>query len=169
MKCARTADQRLAGRLNLPRSTHASAQQCCGEFPICRRSVRRSGRFTLRARARSADRTVSPARVSQKREYSRQSPETFAEMASKFSDLGAERPAPNCKSPPTAGLSAGLRTISSIAGMPGWGGSADRTGLRRNSLLTGNFTGKFEIWACRETLSKLETSALQALLGEFPD
>jgi hypothetical protein len=52
--------------------------------------------------------------------------------------------------------------------MRGWRRSADRTGLPRNSLQTGNFTGKFEIWACQETSSKQETPALQAFLGELP-
>src|SRR5258707_5549776 len=41
-----------------------------------------------------------------------------------------------------------LRVVGAVslsAGLPGWRRSADRTRLRKNSLLTGNFTGNFAI------------------------
>jgi hypothetical protein len=61
-----------------------------------------------------------------------------------------------------------MRSLSLVERLAGWRRNADRTGLPRNSLQTGNFTGKFEIWACQETSSKQEIPALQAFLGEFP-
>ena len=66
------------------------------------------------------------------------------------------------------------RTLSLSAGPPGWGGSADRTRLRANSLLTGNFTGNFAILRHLETVlaqktlccSHLSSSSLLKLTGK---
>jgi hypothetical protein len=48
----------------------------------------------------------------------------------------------NQKSPLLAGLSVTKEGNSLKRGLPDWRRSADRTRLRPNSLLTGNFTGK---------------------------
>jgi hypothetical protein len=52
--------------------------------------------------------------------------------------------------------------------MPGWRRSADRTRLRCNSLLTGNFTGNFAILARHESLLLQETAVPQRLNLHFP-
>jgi hypothetical protein len=52
--------------------------------------------------------------------------------------------------------------------MPGWRCSAYRTGLRPNSLQTGNFTGKITISGLKATILKQETAVLQGLLSRFP-
>jgi hypothetical protein len=51
---------------------------------------------------------------------------------------------------------------------PGWRRSADRTRLQANSLLTGNFTGKFAISRVQETISEPETAVPQGLFKKFP-
>ena len=57
---------------------------------------------------------------------------------------------------------------SRLGGLPGWRRSADRTRLHANSLLTGNFTGKFAILGRSETISLAKTAVPQALLERFP-
>jgi hypothetical protein len=52
--------------------------------------------------------------------------------------------------------------------MPGWRRSADRTRLHANSLLTGNFTGKFAILVPQKPISLHETAVLQRLFDQFP-
>ena len=44
------------------------------------------------------------------------------------------------------------RVQSPVDGLAGWRGSADRTRLQANSLLTGNFTGNFAILGLRDTI-----------------
>ena len=51
---------------------------------------------------------------------------------------------------------------------PGWRRSVDRTCLRADSLLTGNFTGNFAILGLPEPISASEISVLQPLIEEFP-
>jgi len=53
------------------------------------------------------------------------------------------RPEAKCKSLLLAALSRTPRDIGTKAGLPGWRCSADRAGLLRNSLLTGNLAGNF--------------------------
>jgi len=57
---------------------------------------------------------------------------------------------------------------SPVVILPGWRRSADRTGLRKNSLVTGNFTGKFTILRLQEAVSEQEAAEPQRLLGQFP-
>ncbi len=59
-------------------------------------------------------------------------------------------------------------TFSLSAGLLGWRRSVDRTRLHANSLLTGNFTGKFAILGRSETISLAKTAVPQALLERFP-
>jgi hypothetical protein len=51
--------------------------------------------------------------------------------------------------------------------LPPWRRSADRTRLRSNSLLTGNFTGKITISGPGAVVFEHETAALQGLLGRI--
>src|SRR5258708_2259887 len=60
------------------------------------------------------------------------------------------------------------RKNSPKTGMPGWRRSADRTRLRANSLLTGNFTGNLGVLGRFIPIRSLETTALQQLLAQFP-
>jgi hypothetical protein len=50
----------------------------------------------------------------------------------------------------------------------GWRRSAHRTGLRPNSLQTGNFTGKITISYLKTTMLEQETAVPQGLFGKFP-
>jgi hypothetical protein len=52
--------------------------------------------------------------------------------------------------------------------MPGWRRSADRTRLHLNSLLTGNFTGKFRILGLLGLLSVSLVAVPQQLSVQFP-
>jgi hypothetical protein len=52
--------------------------------------------------------------------------------------------------------------------MPGWRRSADRTRLRLNSLLTGNFTGNFHVLADFNQFLSPEVAVPQGLLDKFP-
>jgi hypothetical protein len=61
-----------------------------------------------------------------------------------------------------------LRAKSPVVGLPGWRRSADRTRLRTNSLLTGNFTGNFAILRLAGPMPRQETAVLQPLLEQFP-
>jgi hypothetical protein len=54
------------------------------------------------------------------------------------------------------------------AGLPGWGGSADRVRLQENSLLSGNLTGNFTILGGQPPSSSLETAAMRAFVSQFP-
>src|SRR5258705_8217864 len=73
------------------------------------------------------------------------------------------------KSLPFAGLSSIAEgKVSRRAGLAGWRRSADRTSLQANSLLTGNFTGKFAISGLRDALLRPKVAVLQRLLGQFP-
>jgi hypothetical protein len=51
--------------------------------------------------------------------------------------------------------------------MPGWRRSADRTRLWANSLLTGNFTGKFAISGLQDVVLMQEVAAPQLVLAQF--
>jgi hypothetical protein len=53
------------------------------------------------------------------------------------------------------------RVMSPGVGLVGWRRSADRTRLRCNPLLTGNFTGNFAILARHESLLLQETAVPQ--------
>jgi hypothetical protein len=54
------------------------------------------------------------------------------------------------------------------ATLPGWRRSADRAGLRPNSLLTGNFTGNFAIFGFQNALLEQEVAVPQRPLAQFP-
>ena len=92
-------------------------------FQIRRRPWRRIWRIALQARPRSADRTRSPAAISQKREFFKCPPETYP----LFRSENAQN-----RSPETGGQFAKARhwraflrvsgTVSPKAGLPGWGG-----------------------------------------------
>src|SRR5258708_450953 len=56
-----------------------------------------------------------------------------------------------------------LAALSPRARLVGWRRSADRTGLQANSLLTGNFTGKFAISGLRDAPLKPKVAVLQRL------
>ena len=58
-----------------------------------------------------------------------------------------------------------LRVKSPGVGLPGWRRSADRTRLHENSLLTGNFTGKFAILVAQRLILRSENAAPQRLLA----
>jgi hypothetical protein len=62
----------------------------------------------------------------------------------------------------------GPGTYSPAATLPGWRRSADRTRLRANSLLTGNFTGKIAIPRLLQPIPEQETAVLQSLFAQFP-
>jgi hypothetical protein len=51
---------------------------------------------------------------------------------------------------------------------PGWRGSADRTRLQANSLLTGNFIRNFAFSGRSEANSLQETAVLQRFIAHFP-
>jgi hypothetical protein len=116
----------------------------------------------------SRDLTQSPPTVSAKREYSRTWPETLANWRSEITDLGVWRRKRTREKPSFAAHSRFSRGAWPDAGMPGWQRSADRTRLRANSLLTGNFTGNFAILGLRDAIWYQETAALQPLLEQFP-
>jgi hypothetical protein len=82
-------------------------------FPTDRRPSRRIGRVALQARPRSADRTQSPAAVSQKREFFKCRPETIGYFALRLPRIGAWRLVANSQKSPFAGLSASIGDISS--------------------------------------------------------
>jgi hypothetical protein len=63
----------------------------------------------------------------------------------KWFEKGVQSQIKNQKSPLLAGLSATKEENSLKPRLVGWRRSADRTRLRANSLLTGNFTGNFAI------------------------
>jgi hypothetical protein len=66
------------------------------------------------------------------------------------SETGAE-----LQKPANSGLFCSLRVAPTASGLPGWRRSADRARLQPNSLLTGNFTGKFGALAVeRQPLSR---------------
>jgi hypothetical protein len=52
--------------------------------------------------------------------------------------------------------------------MGGWRRSTDRASLRPNSLLTGNFTGKFAVLGLFAPNWCRETTVPQAFLAQFP-
>src|SRR6266852_5041389 len=72
-------------------------------FPICRRPRQKIWRFALPARPSSADRTQSPADVSQKREFSKCPPETTGYFGQKMPQIGTWRPVPNSQKPAIGG------------------------------------------------------------------
>ena len=88
--------------------------------------------------------------------------------AEQMSQIGVWRQEANSQSPPLAGHSASAWTFSLSARLPGWRRSADRTGLRANSLLTGNFTGKIAIPRLLETILEQETAVPRRLFAQFP-
>jgi hypothetical protein len=110
-----------------------------------------------------------PAAVSQKREYFNYSPETIGDLSLEVAKFGARRPTATLQKPAIGGaFLALLRAKSLCVGLVGWRGSADRTGLRTNSLVSGNFTGNFAILGLRDTIEDQETAALQPLPEQFP-
>src|SRR5260370_39453723 len=80
---------------------------------------------------RSPDRNRSPVAVSRKREYFKYPPETIGDFAPAAANFRNAETDSQSQKPDIPG-----------AGLVGWRRSADRTRLRANSLLTGNFTGK---------------------------
>jgi hypothetical protein len=52
--------------------------------------------------------------------------------------------------------------------VPGWRGSACRTRLHLNSLLSGNLTGNFADLGHLKAASEQETAVLQSLIEQFP-
>jgi len=60
---------------------------------------------------------------------------------------------------------ADFAVYSRIYWEPGWGGSADRTCLQRDSLLRGNFSGKNQIFGLRGRVSEQNTAVVQRLVG----
>ena len=78
------------------------------------------------------------------------------------------RPEAKCKSLLLAALSRTPRDIGTKAGLPGWRCSADRAGLLRNSLLTGNLTGNFTKSGRQDRPIMQETAVPQLFLSQFP-
>jgi hypothetical protein len=72
-------------------------------IPICRRPRGRIWRIALQARPRSADRTRSPAAVSQKREFFKCQPETIGHFALRMPKIGAWRLVANSQKPAISG------------------------------------------------------------------
>jgi hypothetical protein len=72
-------------------------------FPACRRPRRRIGRVALQARPGTADRTGSPAAVSQKREFFKCPPETIGYFAQKMPKIVAWRLVANSQKPAIGG------------------------------------------------------------------
>ena len=72
------------------------------------------------------------------------------------------------KSPLFAGFSVIPSDRSPNAALPGWRCSADRTGLRANSLQTGNFTGNFAKAGHNERSAGQKSQSCQAVLSHFP-
>jgi hypothetical protein len=63
-------------------------------------------------------------------------------------------------------------TVSQRVTLPGWRCSADRSCLQDDSLLTGNFAGKFGIFELHYAIFQMETAVLQrfsrhSLRGRF--
>jgi hypothetical protein len=75
---------------------------------------------------------------------------------------------PNARKPAKCRLSRLIERTDRKPGLPGWGGSADRTGLLANSLQTGNFTGNFALIALRQSTRDQETAVSQTLTVQFP-
>jgi hypothetical protein len=72
-------------------------------FQIPRRPWRRIWRIALQARPRSADRTRSPAAISQKREFFKCPPETIGYFAPRMPKIGARRLVANSQKPAIGG------------------------------------------------------------------
>jgi hypothetical protein len=72
-------------------------------FQIRRRPWRRIWRIALQARPRSADRTRSPAAISQKREFFKCPPETIGYFAPRMPKFGARRLMANSQKPAIGG------------------------------------------------------------------
>jgi hypothetical protein len=68
------------------------------------------------------------------------------------------------KSPPLAAFLPVSGTLCLSAALPGWRRSADRTRLRMNSLLTGNFA----ISGLRQPIQMQKTALLRPLSEQFP-
>jgi hypothetical protein len=117
----------------------------------------------------SADRKKSPPKVSRKREYFKYRLETFGRFSRwllffrVWRHLAERKKA--CVLRAFCNLGAHYRTLSEWAG---WRSSGIRTCLRANSLLTGNFTGKFAVLGVWETISEPETAVPQRLFEHFP-
>jgi hypothetical protein len=60
-----------------------------------------------------------------------------------------------------------MQAFSAPYGLPGWRRSADRMGLPVNSLLTGNFTGKYAISELSGAISCRETAVPQRLFKNY--
>ena len=110
-----------------PRDGPLGAQDCPTQSrsnPVSRRCLRKTGIFQISA----GDYRQFRSRSSQFRSL---------ETDSQFGKARHWRAFPRL-----------LRVKSPGAALPGWRRSADRAGLHANSLLTGNFTGKFAISRC---------------------
>jgi hypothetical protein len=103
----------------------------------------------------------SPPIVSAKQEYSPAMPETFGNFRLKISEPGVRRRNRTRKKPGLPAHSRASWRAWPNARMAGWRGSADRTRLRTNSLLTGNFTGNFAIFGPFDPNPKRKTAAPQ--------
>jgi len=106
--------------------------------------------------------------VSPKREYSGTLPEIFGDFHPKSGKSGVQRRYQIRELPGFPGYSRVSLRAWTNARLLGWRRSADRTGLQANSLLTGNFTGKFAISGLRDAPLKPKVAVLQRLLGQFP-
>ncbi|MEH2567751.1 hypothetical protein V1289_007378 [Bradyrhizobium sp. AZCC 2289] len=100
----------------------------------------------LRRQCRS---NQSPPIISAKREYSRLGSETLPDFLLECGKPRLRRQIQMREKPGFPAHSRVSRGAWPNAGMRGWRRSADRTRLHANSLLTGNFTGKFAIWRPR--------------------
>ena len=72
-------------------------------FPICRPPRRRISPVALQARPRSANRTRSPAAISQKLEFFKCPTETIGYFAPRMPKVGARRPVANSQKPAIGG------------------------------------------------------------------
>jgi len=106
---------------------------------------------------------LTPYAISPKWEYARLCAEIFSQLAAANPETTTQRQTRNSKSPLTAGFSAQRRRHSPLAGMAGWGGSADRTGLRLNFLLTGNFGGNIAAFGFLATRARAKSRLWQGL------
>ena len=100
--------------------------------------------------------------VSPKREYLRRRPETFGDFRLNLGKAGVQRRKRMREKP---GFPAHSRVPSGAwpsAGMAGWRRSVDRASLQPDSLLTGNFTGKFAILVVQRPVQRPENATPQS-------
>ena len=120
------------------------------------------------SRPTSRDRTRSPKTASRKREFFKGCSETFGNLVHSGSHIRNLETGRDSKSRLLAGLWSALKEYSLKRGLDGWRRSGIRTRLRRISLLTGNFTGKFAIPDPKMPTLEQERAASQLLIEQFP-